>query len=537
MNAPGQMWLTRSPFWLLGVSVRDPFGRIVEAATRPAHDAPADEIAQARLTLTNPRSRIAAEVSWLPGIAPARASEIVESLVHAAPSTAPVRLPRTATFNVLLSQLTRPQTNCSLEALDALIEAREAIDPAELVDEINQDRLAGAIPPIRDPGLVQDALDHATVRMAELVCDGLETLGAGSMAQILTQVALTRTDHGASPPSATLQALIEAFETRAQTYLLPEAVNIRELAAAVAKNGPKGASHLQPAVDLLATMLSNWAKVARPGQILARSQGKVHRTSRELGVDVRGSLIDLANDHSGFGPAFDMTHALSTAIDSADLGDTFAQDLAQLEKLRTEAQARALDDARMRYAATIGPLREHVSIDENTLTWQGAKHKLADIRAVRWGATRHSVNGIPTGTTYKVEVLGLSSALVCITTGGKNVFDNLTDRLWRTAGVRLMYEMLSKLRSGEKLQIGGVRFGDAWVTLSKSRFMKAEVKDFAWREVRIGAASGSFVITSSADPSFTARASYQNDFNTPVLANLLNFAFERGLLPLSKMLD
>jgi hypothetical protein len=68
--------LHKNPFWVLWVSTRDPNQRIVESADEKALVLNPDVCESARATLTNPRKRLTAEMSWLPGVSPTRAWQV-----------------------------------------------------------------------------------------------------------------------------------------------------------------------------------------------------------------------------------------------------------------------------------------------------------------------------------------------------------------------------------------------------------------------------------------------------------------------------
>jgi hypothetical protein len=73
--------LTASPFYLLGASLRDDRTKIAEAVERALEDGDIDEqaIIRAQQTLMAPKPGLAAELAWLPGIAPVRARQLVEA--------------------------------------------------------------------------------------------------------------------------------------------------------------------------------------------------------------------------------------------------------------------------------------------------------------------------------------------------------------------------------------------------------------------------------------------------------------------------
>src|SRR3979490_1739723 len=77
---PASASLHQNPFWVLWVSTRDPNQRILESADEKALVLNPDDCESARATLTNPRKRLAAEMSWLPGVSPARAWQIATAL-------------------------------------------------------------------------------------------------------------------------------------------------------------------------------------------------------------------------------------------------------------------------------------------------------------------------------------------------------------------------------------------------------------------------------------------------------------------------
>src|ERR1700682_4470823 len=72
--------LHKNPFWVLWVSTRDPNQRIVESADEKALILNPDVCESARATLTNPRKRLTAEMSWLPGVSPTRAWQVATAL-------------------------------------------------------------------------------------------------------------------------------------------------------------------------------------------------------------------------------------------------------------------------------------------------------------------------------------------------------------------------------------------------------------------------------------------------------------------------
>jgi len=74
------MNLFQNPFYILNVSTRDTRQRIIEACDTESIKKDADLCNKAKSILISPKSRISAEVSWLPGLSPSRAQDIVNRI-------------------------------------------------------------------------------------------------------------------------------------------------------------------------------------------------------------------------------------------------------------------------------------------------------------------------------------------------------------------------------------------------------------------------------------------------------------------------
>ena len=74
--------LHQSAFAVLGATARDDRRRIVELAEEKSLETDHDICQKARSDLTNPRTRLSAEIAWLPGVSPRKATQLVESLLN-----------------------------------------------------------------------------------------------------------------------------------------------------------------------------------------------------------------------------------------------------------------------------------------------------------------------------------------------------------------------------------------------------------------------------------------------------------------------
>ena len=534
-------WLLDNDFRVLGVTARDTSARIMDAASDPLLTVGSERCDRARRNLTNPRARLGSEVAWLPGVSPARAAKIVGK-VSARPVSAEVaKLPSLARANVLLASLAErsPESaeDAQVEVASALAAVR-AVDGAEVLRDINEDRSVAGVPPVRSEASVVEALEAQNVLYLGAIKDYLDQLATADLVAAISALTTSETQSGSVLPSPLLARLLDIYEIEALEYLRPEADAIIRLCEAILANASKGEAHLQPAVDRLVEALTEWDAVAQPLQLVRLAQGERHAISHELAGRVRSICISLVNEHHHVAIASTITETLSDLFaEVSDLSELFQDDVDALDDLRSSIEVRAANAVADSYSAKIGLAQTLLSISPTEIVWGERRFKVDAVDSVRWGSTRHSINGIPTGTTHLMAFTG-REGYVEFTTRSTEVFREFTDRLWRLCGVPILISTLGRLKSGETLKVGSIEFRDESVTLSKSKiFGRPDLKSFDWGDVVIWSESGEFCIAGSMDRSFQARASYQSHPNVHVLANLLGLAFKRGIVKLSDTLN
>src|SRR3546814_4435109 len=74
--------LHQTPFAILGVTTRDDRRRIVELAEEKSLELDHDVCQKARSDLTNPRTRLSAEIAWLPGVRSEEHTSELQSLMR-----------------------------------------------------------------------------------------------------------------------------------------------------------------------------------------------------------------------------------------------------------------------------------------------------------------------------------------------------------------------------------------------------------------------------------------------------------------------
>lgn len=115
---------------------------------------------------------------------------------------------------------------------------------------------------------------------------------------------------------------------------------------------------------------------------------------------------------------------------------------------REQAESRRNEWAReITYRAEVGMVfKDTLSISPDGVAWKVQRYPLDAITRVRWGGVRHSVNGIPTGTTYTLA-FGDNRSEAVVELKRQEVYSTFIDKLWRAVGIRLLTELLEALRS------------------------------------------------------------------------------------------
>src|SRR5262249_43220460 len=104
--------------------------------------------------------------------------------------------------------------------------------------------------------------------------------------------------------------------------------------------------------------------------------------------------------------------------------------------------------------------------------------------------------------------------------------------------IRLMGDMLVRLREGAHLQFGEAVIRDSGVTLPEHKFFGRGDQVFcAWSGTKVWSADGSFIIASSSAKKTYASISYMNIPNVHFMEHLIRTSFNNGKSTLSALLD
>lgn len=394
--------LHQTPFAILSVTTRDDRRRIVELAEEKSLELDHDVCQKARSDLTNPRTRLSAEIAWLPGVSPRKASQLVENLLH---DPMAVReesgLPTLAHLNLLAAAFEAVEGEHDAEDLTIFIQEVaylvDEIDPEDVLRDINEDRAVSGFPEVR-------ALDQIEAELAErkryyrsAIKDALDRLPPTTLVQVMTDTVEGVTLGGEDHAPELIDDLVDSYEVETQSFLQKEAENVHKLIKAARDSAKSGEAAVKLYVDKLDAVARNWDKVAQPIQLSAKARGIDHEASRDLAYEIRSLAIDLFNTHDMLTQSQRLTGLLQ---------ELFAE-LPEVSE-RVEQDANALEDiASDRNIITkFAEKFKDFNLSGNTFSWKGRTYDISAIKHIAFyrAITTHKTNFVETGKTEKAQM-------------------------------------------------------------------------------------------------------------------------------------
>jgi hypothetical protein len=546
------MDLLQNPFHILAATPREDRRRIMELSDERSLLLDSSECMQARSDLTNPRKRLSAEIAWLPGIGPKRSGEVL-SLLESSPSDllGMDKLASIARANLLAAGLSRLPDYRSDDVAEWILEiawAFEDIDTEELCAIINEERIVSGFPEVTDLSAVEAEIQERRRHYRQVIKSALDHLSAKELVEAVTVAVESATDDGEKHGPILIADLVDSYEVEAQAFLEKEEGNIKALVEKLrsAVDAERPDSTLAPMVNQLIQVVKNWDTVAQPIQVSTKSRGLDHDASHRVAGLVRGLVIHMFNEHGKLDFSQQLTKMLQEVF--AEVGEVVertAEDAIALDEI-AEQRIRLIEDAKnqaeewrreITYEADLGAIfKAKLRISPEGIEWKGRRWDLDSITRVRWGGTRHSVNGIPTGTTYSI-IFGNSSDYASIELKKEAIYSNFIDRLWRAVGVRLLTEYLEGLRDGKRYRFGSAVMSDHGMELERKKLFSSNERVFCrWGELVIWDGAGVFCIGKKEDKKLAAAFSYQEEDNIHVLETAIRMFWKRGSDRMSSLL-
>lgn len=543
-----QSQLQKNPFAVLGVTTRDDRRRIVEQAEEKSLELDHEACQKARSDLTSPRMRLSAEMSWLPGVSPRKAEQFVTALQSDPMSLrGESGLPTLAHLNLLAAAFEAVDTNDSADDVAEFIQEMaclvDDLSSEQVLRDINEDRAISGFPEVKGIDQVEAELSERKRYYRNAIKDALNRLSPASLVEAMTMAVDQITYGGEEHAPELIDELVDSYAVETQGFLEKEAESVEKLIQAARNSAKSGENAVKPIVDKLIVVARNWDNVAQPIQLSAKARGINHDPSHEIAYSIRSLAIDLFNEHDMLDQSKMLTEVIQELFaelpEVVERVDEDAEALVNIFRNREQAETQQVEWARdITYRAEVGVMfKDVLSISPDGVAWKNQRFPLEAITRVRWGAVRHSVNGIPTGTSYTLA-FGDNRSEAVVELKKESTYSTFLEKLWKAVVVRLLTELFEKLQAGNEVRFGEAVLRDDGITLIKHKFLGANEKvRCSWGQVHVWSADGSFYIGSKDDKKTYVGLSYIHAANTHVLEQAIRMAFKKpGMRRLSDML-
>jgi hypothetical protein len=533
--------IQQNPFHLLGATLRDSARRIIALAEEKALVLD-DEICQkARSDLTAPNTRLAAEVRWLPGISPSKTEELIRAL-----QARPVHVQETAGLPPLVrlnleaakfqwqgdaSDVALTPAGEVAERIRQFSRLWEAIDPEQVRRDLNEDRAVSGFPEIGGTEQIEAELAELRRRHRDIVKEALDRMMSEAMVDTMSKAVRINSVGDETITNAFMDDLIDAYQEEARGFLDGETAKIEALVKLAKDVATGGTARVSPVISAIEEVATVWTKVAEPIQLSLKARGIQHNQSHHVAIAIRDLGVTLFNEHGMLDQAERITGALQRLFSYVpDVAARVAEDAEEVDGIRKSWQKAAAEQEewaeRITYRTEVGVLfKKKLSISPDGIEWNGERYPLDSITRVRWGGVRHSVNGVPTGTTYTIAVGDNKRETVIHLDGTRH--QAFIERLWPAICARLMTSILRNLREGRELVFGDALLTDLGLTLTKHKMFGANERVFCdWWHIQTWSRDGSFHIQSKDDKKAYVTLSYLSDHNTHLLEHLIGLKFK-----------
>ena len=496
-----QTEIERNPFAILGATTRDDRRRIVELAEERSLTHDHESCSKARTDLTNPRNRLAAEMAWLPGLSPRRATEAI-SILRSDPQAILDRKgdPPLAFANLMASvfELLPVGVEASLWS-KWIIQLAETLDRTSLeniVRDLNEDRAISGFSGIRSSEQLEEELDSRKRAYKNAIVEAVDRLPTAKLVEVMTCIVVNSTGSGEHHAPSLVDDLVDSYELRTQKFIRLEADGILKVVDKAKQSASMGGNVINLYSRKIEELVKPWFSVAHPIQLSKKSRGLEHDVSRELAQAIRGVAIHIVNEHKMFEEASSIMLLLKGVFgELPEISHQLEQDVETLEERKREHEEWKKE---LVFTSDIGDLwnKNILSISHEGIKSDNAFYPIETISRTRWGGVRDQHNRI----MYKFS-FGDDHDLIEFETVSEGLFNNFTQRLWKAVGIRIIGEMIAELSKGRSYTFGPAIVWDDGVELETHKPNGIiGIDKYQWDAIRTYSQDGSLHIVLKTEP-------------------------------------
>ncbi|MCL9685750.1 hypothetical protein [Legionella maioricensis] len=516
--------IQRNPFFILNVNVRDDRKKIVQLTEEKSLEFDHYLCQKARSDLTHPRNRLSAELAWLSGVSPGKASLLIEQLLSDPMSIrSESGIPVLAHINLLASVFYAIDIKDDSEDVsEFILQFVYLIDQIKIEDvmrDINEDRLISGFPKILKQEQIVEVLAEQNQYYKTVIKDGLNRLDPLSLIKVITSIVSKSTNDGEIHAPSLIDELIDSYEIECKEFLQEEEENITQLIKVAKESKIANKNLIGPILDKLETVVMNWSRVIYPILISAKSRGLENESINKIAYLLLHCAAELGTT--------DCVNRINFLVKGVYSNSNEIMQL--IQKIEEEKQNEEIEFEReISYQAEIGLINKTIlSISPDGIIWKNQHYALDAITRIRWGGVKNSINGIPTGTNYTIA-FGDNNSEAIINLRRREIYSTFIDKLWRAVGVRLSIDLLHSLKGGKEFKWGNSIIKDDGITIYKTKFFGgSELISCSWDQVNVWSSDGNFCIGMKNSKNTFVTLSYANESNIHVLERVIDYAFTK----------
>lgn len=537
------MNLSENPFYILGVSLHNTREELSHRAEEFSLEENHEKYISALALLTHPKRRISAEISWVPGVPPARVTAVLLTLYKKYGSMAALKdLPPLARANLLTAELSE-RDHFSFEetekALRELANVTSLINSENVMKEINADREISGFPQLSELAKVSEELNNQTKYIEKMASLTLASFPVAKQSEILSRLLEDLTETGSFAHNKLLAQLVASYELDVTVDLATQAEEIENLCSQLLEKAKAGVDEkkISILVNEICQRVFEWDELAQPVQVANQSRGLKHEASITLARKVRNTATELWNQFQLIDACWELTRCLLEAFkeirqvagllrEDEDFFIQVEQKRAEFEKNRTEAN-KAAEYKRLKALSF-------------SSTGQAGVLKISP-DGVQYGSTLVPLDFISRIRLINRPVLGFAlsdgKTVHYVHIPNRKTFNAFYKRLIPAVANRILNSLLESLQQGESFVFGQTVVMDSGVKLSRLRWFKGpEEVFFTWNQIKRVQIDGAFVFQAKTDGRFSARLGYTEIDNVLLLDMLLSDAESKGVQKLSDLL-
>ena len=196
-----------------------------------------------------------------------------------------------------------------------------------------------------------------------------------------------------------------------------------------------------------------------------------------------------------------------------------------VNKHKQQAIKAKAENAALYYEAEWGLLfKDKLKISHLGVEHNGKFFPIDEIKKVRWGAVKKTINYLPAGTEYTI-VIDTDNDFIYLRPDG-TVYKNFIDRLWKAVAGNIINNILVAFRDGKDTGFDK-NIKDTGVHYTKwNWFSKNEEIEYSWSQIRVGYDNGELCLY-NPDGRCISSFSLMNTYNAHMLDTIIRIAHEK----------